>query len=827
MLRFGPVQVDIDAREVWLNGETQHLEPQAFDLLAYLIEHGDRVVPKEELLDQVWGDQFVSESALTTRVKEIRRATGDDGRKQSVVKNVRGRGYRFVAEASSPQDGDDGADESQLVGHANRPTRSTHQRVPGAPPTPSVGLGAEIDRLVELTETRRLVTIVGPGGVGKTRLATEVARAAAGRHVLGARIVELARISEPSALGPAIRRALDRAEGNIEAADAIGGVDALLVLDNCEHVIDAVAELLPDLLTGGDALRLVATSREPLGVVGERRWALAPLSTVGFDAPGLQLFVERALDVDVVIEASDPRVRAIASHLDGIPLALEMAAARLATMGVADLLHEVEDSVASLKTQTRGVPERHVTLRAVLAWSETLLTPEQRSTLADFSVFAGPVGAVDLPAAVESADPVTAIRALAERSLVTVDTTREASARYGSLETIRQFGRERLHDEGRFDAVRRRHATWFTEVAEAAAATYDTTEQAAAVARIDAIFDEVRAAHRWARHNDPALAMRLSSALFEPAVQQQRLEVFDWTAALVATLDDGVAASDRARLHGELALGLTFLGDIDGAREWAESAMSLAGDGFAGHAALEAMSDIHLYNGDLEQSLSYAQRHNALVEAHGSRIERAMAKANMALPLAYSGREDEALAVIPDAPPASSPPTAWAWLAYSRGEVLLNTDPNAALRELDDAIALAESVDSHFLASVAHVSAGSLRARTGSADDAVEPMIHTIERLTDRGNTTHLLTTLRNLPTLFVRLEAWRGTAELLGGLSASTISPTYGEEADRLGDAERAARSALGADVFEAAFAEGSAHSLDGTARMAAATLRRTSMRH
>ncbi len=814
MLRFGLgsglVELDIDAREVLLAGEQRHLEPQAFDLLVYLVEHRDRVVPKAELLDEVWGDQFVSESALTTRIKEIRQATGDDGRSQTVIKNVRGRGYRFVA--SSPPAS---AKTSNSEAHGRMP-----RRVPPRPATPSVGLDAEIDRLAELAIDRRLITIVGPGGVGKTRLATEAGRVVAARYALGARIVELSRISEPEAIGPAIRRALDRSEMNLDVADGLGALDAFLVLDNCEHLVDAVADQVPTLLAGGENLRVLATSREPLGVPGELRWSLAPLSTVGTNAPAVRLFVERALDVAVEVEPDDPLVHNIVSRLDGIPLALEMAAARLATMGLADLMIEVEQRVGSLQSGPRGVPERHSTLRAVLAWSEALLTTELRSTLADFSVFAGPVESTDLPGALATADPVGAVSALAERSLVTVDTTPQARARYGSLETVRQVGREHLEEEGRMESVRRRHANWFTEAAEDAARMYDTVDQADAVVRVDAIFDELRSAHRWAREHDPSLAMRLSFALYQPAFQQLRLELFDWSLALAEIVE---ADHDHAaRLYGEIACGLSLLGRIEEARQWAERAIASTTDPFVARAGFGAMADIYLYMGDLEQSLAFATRQDELVRDHGTRIEMAVAKASLALPLAYLGRREQALEVIPPNAPDGAPPGASAWLAYTRGEVLLDSDPQTALSELDTAIVLTESVDGHFLSGLAHVSAASLRTRTGHAEDAIGPLARTIERLADRGNTTHLLTTLRNLPTLLIRLEEWESATQVLGGLSKATISPTYGEEADRLTAAEQAARAALGDDAFTSAHRQGAVWSLDQTARFAITTLNR-----
>lgn len=779
--------------------------------------HLEELLARGRLADAVSGaeavvvDDPLNEAAWATLV----RALASSGRVADALRAFQ-RASSELAEAGLGPGSALRSAEAEALADPDPPAVPMHRRhVPPKPLTGTVGVGADIDRLVELTGTRRLVTIVGPGGVGKTRVSLEVGRSAAGRHELGTRVVELSRISEPNAIGPAIRRALDLSEDDSGLLDGLGAVDALLVLDNCEHLVDAVAAEVPALLAGGDQLHVLATSREPLGIAGEVRWTLAPLSTRGPDPPALQLFIERARDAGVELDAADDRARTVVAQLDGLPLALEMAAARLATRGLADLADELERTVASLRAG-RGAAERHSTLRAVLAWSEALLTPGERSVLADFSMFAGPVDADDVAAAVEAPDPVGSVCALAERSLVTVDTT-AARARYRSLETVRQFGRERLVAEGRFDAVARRHAEWFTNAAEEAASAYDSADQAAAVARIDDMFDELRAAHLWARLHDPTLAVRLSHALFQPAFQGLRVEVFDWSLALAETVPEAPGA---AVLAAEISYGLTLVGQIDAARHWAERAIDRAEDPRPVRAAYGALADIGLYTGDLAGSIVAANRYDRLVEEAGTRIERAMAKASRSLPLAYLGRHSEALAVIPAEAPVGAPPTARAWLAYSRGEVMPDTEAEAALHELDIAVALAESVDSRFLAGVAQVSAASRRARCGRAEQAIGPLARTVERFAAGGNTSQLLTTLRNLPTLLARLGEWTGAAEILGGLSTASTNPTYGDEAVGLAAAERAARQALGDAEHSRSHRRGAERSLDQTAAYAVALL-------
>ena len=243
-LRVGPSRA---RPATW--GEAVHLEPQAFDLLVHLIDHRDRTVSKVELLDAVWGHRFVSEASLTTRVKEVRQALGDDGRQQHTIKNERGRGYRFVA----PVD----------PGPSHRPDSSTAV----------VGRAGDLAALASSLRESRLVTLTGPGGVGKSTLARVLAASADGEHAHGAHVVELAPLNGDVDVLPTIARALDVSLDSARPDDTVrtlAALDAFVVLDNCEHVVDAASTLVDGLLRlPGSRLRVVATSQVPLGVSGE------------------------------------------------------------------------------------------------------------------------------------------------------------------------------------------------------------------------------------------------------------------------------------------------------------------------------------------------------------------------------------------------------------------------------------------------------------------------------------------------------------------------------------------------------------------------------
>ena len=255
MFSFSGCTVDVEGRVLTRNGQVQHLEPQAFDVLVYLLENRDRVIPKRELLETVWGGQWVSESALTTRVKEIRRATGDTGDAQRVVRTVRGRGYQLVAAV-------------------------TGDTAPESSPRRLVGRGRDLDELSQRVRPGALVTLVGPGGVGKTTLARTLVAESAGRFAEGAIIVDLTVLEEPSQLLGAVARAARAGDSSDNMlSSTLSGLDAVLLLDDADDLVPEVAQLCAELAQSGGRLAVIVTSRERLG--SPRRADLARSSSVG------------------------------------------------------------------------------------------------------------------------------------------------------------------------------------------------------------------------------------------------------------------------------------------------------------------------------------------------------------------------------------------------------------------------------------------------------------------------------------------------------------------------------------------------------------------
>ncbi len=377
-----------------------------------------------------------------------------------------------------------------------------------APPTPIVGREREVAELCELLaqEDLRALTITGPGGAGKTRLALEVAAQPSLDFPDGIVFVELAAVSEPPLALTAIAHAVgvEESAGSLEAAleRFLVRRRALLVLDNLEQVLGA-SPLVARLLAAAPRLKVLATSRIPLRIRGEREFPLGGLST----ADAVALFAERATAVRPEFSA-DAVVAELCAALDGLPLALELAAARVRALAPEQLLGRLSDRLGLLAGGARDLPERHRTLRAAVDWSHELLGPAEQEALARLGVFSGgfTLTAADAVCGVD----VFALETLTEHSLL-----RHDGERFHMLETIRAYALERLEERAEGEEVRRRHAEHFAEFAEGAEMkVLRGEEQADWIARVEAEHDNLRAALAWTHDTEDAeLELRLAGAL--------------------------------------------------------------------------------------------------------------------------------------------------------------------------------------------------------------------------------------------------------------------------------------------------------------------------
>ena len=430
----------------------------------------------------------------------------------------------------------DGGAPDLLIGAEEAPAEATS----------FVGRVDDIAEAAARIREARLVTLTGIGGVGKTRLARRAAVAVSGQFADGVSWCELAPLTEPAAVAPALATSLGvRRQPDAGVVESIVHFLApkrlLLVLDNCEHVLDGVRPLVEAVLRGCPRVVVVATSRERLGMSGERVQPVAPLPLpdserpLDVTAPAVALFVDRARAVRPDLQLGAANLAAIVGvcrHLDGLPLSLELAAARIRSLNPADLSARMASQL-ELLSPTGPDAGRHSTLRGVLDWSYNLLTPTQRRLFDRLSVFSG---SFDLSAAeevgsgdgVEVGQVVDLLASLVDASMITVGAT-EGRVRYSLLETLRAYGWSHLSNQDEVDTVHLRHAGHFASVAEQADLGLRGPDEAAWVATIDRELDNLRSAHQWlVRTAQVELALRLSRGLHYYMLFRFRDEVVSW-----------------------------------------------------------------------------------------------------------------------------------------------------------------------------------------------------------------------------------------------------------------------------------------------------------
>ncbi len=585
MIRFADCELNLERVVLRRGGEEIRIEPQVFDVLAYLVVHRGTVVRKEELLDAIWGDRFVSESALTTRIKAARQAVGDDGSKQSVIRTVHGKGYEFVAIVEEIGESPTGAAQAPVV-----TATSVGVRV-----QPLIGRDALLEQLAEMIGDHRLVTLVGPGGVGKTSLGMELARTVGDEFEDGVHVVELVGIADEDATAAALATAIDvnlRKSSSIDDAivDLLRSRHSLLVLDNCEHLIEPVAELVARILREAPAISIVATSREPLAIEGERIWTVDPLPTgpeesIGSDVvlgqlaeiPAVALFVARAKAADPSFEldkGTAPLVVEICRRLDGIPLAIELAAARARSIGVAEVAHRLDQRFGVLKAMRRGSDPRHRTMHDAISWSYDMLEPDERALFTALSVFAGSFDLRSAEAIAPRGDALDLLTRLTERSMLAVRPGPGGSTRYELLETLREYGRTRLSDAHAAELFAG-HAQYFAAEAGAVEAELRGPGEGDAIARAESSMADLRAAERFALElGDFDITFGLISSIREFAMRAMRYEVFAWADAACnapGALDHPLAPL----LTGIRAYGAWVRGEFDLAVQLAEETRQL------------------------------------------------------------------------------------------------------------------------------------------------------------------------------------------------------------------------------------------------------------
>lgn len=682
MICIGPLQVNIDRREVFLDGAPVRIGGRAFDMLAVLIAANGGLVSKNEMLRRVWPNAIVEENNLQVHMSTLRKLLGES---RGLIQTVSGRGYRLVQSASAPAAsgepraaGSNAADEP-----VDLPQGAGVQNNLPVHFSPLIGRDKALGDVSQALAATRQVTLVGSGGIGKTRLAVEVARGLLARFPDGVYLVPLASTFDAGSVLAAFAASVgvNPAIGPLTLARVgkeLGERRVLFVLDNCEHVLGPAAELAETLLGVGPEICLLATSREPLRIMNEHLYWVASLQVPGQDdqsqavlqCSAVELFLARARAIDARFSSDEKSIHltgTVCRRLDGIPLAIELAAARAAILGIETLAGHLDDRFNMLTGGNRTALPRHQTLKATLDWSHALLDDAERTTLRRLGVF---VSSFTMEAAIAVAgdgalheiDVVAAVSGLVEKSLV-VTRMERGRATYRLLETTRAYAMQKLDDNGERRFVTLQHARYFLGVLEGDAPR--RADPALALSdgwhdRMRAVLDDLRAALTWALSpkGDEALgetlAVKFVFLLYE-------LSLVDECRAWAQRALDTVAAAQqgsrstrhlrvRMQLHAALAAALVYVNGPN--REtfgiWSEilaSAIAL-GDHVFEARALWGMWNASQSSGAARNAQAFARRFALLAAEVGDVAGTILAHRLLGTAAHYSGDQQQARASL-------------------------------------------------------------------------------------------------------------------------------------------------------------------------------------
>jgi predicted ATPase/DNA-binding winged helix-turn-helix (wHTH) protein len=504
---FGPFRL-LPEQQLLFEGEKSiRLGSRALDILIVLVERPGDMIPKEELVARVWPDTNIEEGNLRVHMAALRKALGDGQAGNRYVATVPGRGYRFIAPVSSSERTSRGPPEA-FESSNNLPALLTRL----------VGRNETVETLAAQVRERRFVTIVGPGGIGKTAVALAVADQLSTHFRDSVRLVDFGSISDPglvpSALASVLGVATRSADPIASLVESLRGKGILLVLDSCEHVIDAAAALAEEISERAPAVHILATSREPLRASGERVHRLLPLGVPASSRvpaqealtyPAVQLFVERATANSDEFTLSDTDALTIADicrRLDGIPLAIELAAGCADAFGITGVAARLDDRFHLLTRGRRTALPRHQTLGATIDWSYGLLPEFERTILRRLAVFAGwftmeAANAVVSGDEVALSDVVDSVANLAAKSLVAADVG-GATVHYRLLESTRAYSLDKLKESGETALLAQRHAEYFRNLFERAEIEWEARPATESLSAYGHQIDNVRAALDWA-----------------------------------------------------------------------------------------------------------------------------------------------------------------------------------------------------------------------------------------------------------------------------------------------------------------------------------------
>jgi predicted ATPase/DNA-binding CsgD family transcriptional regulator len=647
----------------------------------------------------------------------------------------------------------------------------------------------EIRRALSAT---RLLTLTGVGGSGKTRLALEVARDVVEAYSDGVWLVELAPLSEEVLVPKAVAEALEVPERPAESlADSLAEVlrnrELLLILDNCEHLIEAIASLVDLLLDSCPRLRILATSREWLGVEGEVRWVVPPLSIPGIKRTSssqeleayeaVRLFVERARGRDRSFSLSPKNALAVAEicrRLEGIPLAIELAAARVGTLSVEQIAKRLEDSLKLLRSGSKTQMAKQRTLRGALDWSYELLSEDEKNLFGRLSVFAGgwileAAEAVGVGGSIVEGEVLNVLSGLVDKSLVVARGSDEGGVRYRMLEPVRQYALEKLEESGEAEAAKRAHAHYFLVLAEEAEPELFGPREAEFFDRLEVEHDNIRAALSWTiEQGETETALRLAAALWmfwfargydgegqrwlEQALTKdgqasvtaraKALEALAWLAdvredmdKVEAAAEEGLRLSEEAGIGGSLAASLTNLlgdvamtrGDHERAKELLEESLALyqkVGDRRFVPRVLVFLGNVSFEQEHYEQAKGLYEESLELARELGEPTAIGMALINLGYVFLLEGEHGRARALLEEAEALSRERGHKGVLLYAIDNLgwaaLLRGEHERANSFYEESLALCEKLGDKLSASESLEGLACISASEGEAERAAK-----------------------------------------------------------------------------------------------------------
>jgi predicted ATPase/DNA-binding winged helix-turn-helix (wHTH) protein/tetratricopeptide (TPR) repeat protein len=643
-LQFGPFELSSRERVLRREGVVLPLGGRALDLLIYLAERPGEVIAKQELIDHVWPDVTVEEGSIRVHMAAIRKALGDGQFGNRYIANIKGRGYSFVGTVV-PLGGGTESRDARLRHKGRLPVR----------PIMMIGRDLMLGEVRDNLRADRFVTLLGPGGIGKTTIAVAVGHAVAEEFGGEVYFVDLASLADPDlvirAIGTSLGFVLKSNEAGLELVEFIRSRKLLIILDNCEHVIQAAASIAEQLFQGAGQVHLLATSRELLRVEGEHGYRVDPLdfppaeSEQTADAvtkyPAAQLFIERVAARGgnfVLTDREAPFVADMCRRLDGVPLAIELAAGPVAALGMRDTLARLASRLELLKRGHRTAVPRHQTLKATLDWSYDLLSGAERTVFRRIARFAGQFsldGARHIAGDPGSDDGEVfdAIAGLVEKSLIATRLD-HGEPHYRLLETTRAYALEKLEEHGEFDPISLRHAEYVIQQLESQREMLSALPSAERLAIHSWQLSDVRSALDWSfgPNGDDDIATRIAAASTQRFLELSLLiECRLWAERAITRLGDQHKNSRREmEIYASLSLALMH---SEGSSERVHRAFSRAldvaviqGDSVYELRLLSGLFMYYRWNTDIDAALDIASRSKVVALKTGDHDDMALAE---------------------------------------------------------------------------------------------------------------------------------------------------------------------------------------------------------